>query len=402
MSRPLSRSASNSGSAADRLRPLVDEAGSDVAERLLQLRVGERLPRVLLEGLRGDFHQPASPIAGASVMPASTSATWRVFTGAALALQLAGHVHQAAEVAGKQRGRAGRGDRFGLLLDDGVGDVGILDAERAAEAAAHIGVLQFDQLQSGDRFQEPPRLVADGKLAQARAGVVIGHRAGEGGVDRRHAAHIDQKADQFEHLGGKRHRAILPSRVVGEQLGVVHLQHPGARAGRRHDVVVRLERRDHLTGDGSRVLAVAGVVGRLPAAGLRRRHLDAAARRLDQLHRGKADARPEQVDQAGDEQADARPPLGVSALGFSAVSPLARLRFDGRPPVRRHAARTIFGLSEAATARYGGICQQLPCLSPTHGSLPPATRSSPGSRRFWARAASSPPRTSAAPTRPTR
>ena len=49
-------------------------------------------------------------------------------------------------------------------------------------------------------------------------------------------------------------------------------------------------------------LAVAGVVGGLAAAGLRRRHLDPAAGIFEQLDRGEADARPEQIDQAGDEQ----------------------------------------------------------------------------------------------------
>ena len=65
---------------------------------------------------------------------------------AALARQLAGHVHQAAEIAGEQQVGAGRGDVLGLALDDGVGDVGILDREGAAEAAAHIGIGHLDQL----------------------------------------------------------------------------------------------------------------------------------------------------------------------------------------------------------------------------------------------------------------
>ena len=107
-----------------------------------------------------------------------------------------------------------------------------------------------------------------------------------------------------------------PFRLVGEQVGIVHLQHAAARAGRRHDVVVRLERRDHLPGDRARVLPVAGVVGRLAAAGLRRRHLDPAAGRLEQLHRGEADARAEEVDEAGDEQAD-RGPVAPLACGFA-------------------------------------------------------------------------------------
>ena len=58
----------------------------------------------------------------------------------AAARQLAGHVHQAAEIAGEQRRGAGRLDIAGLLVDDGVGDLGIFDREGAAEAAADVGI----------------------------------------------------------------------------------------------------------------------------------------------------------------------------------------------------------------------------------------------------------------------
>ncbi len=62
----------------------------DEFQRLLQVGVGERVFRVLLEARRGDVarHRKAftaarrdSPIAGTSVMPASTSAMWRARTG---------------------------------------------------------------------------------------------------------------------------------------------------------------------------------------------------------------------------------------------------------------------------------------------------------------------------------
>jgi hypothetical protein len=48
-----------------------------MTQRLLEMLIVERVPRILLEGGRGGFHgsQTASPIAGTSVMPASTSAT---------------------------------------------------------------------------------------------------------------------------------------------------------------------------------------------------------------------------------------------------------------------------------------------------------------------------------------
>src|SRR5215813_14249919 len=50
--------------------------------------------------------------------------------------ELAGHVQQAAEVAGQQRARAGLLDILGFLGDEPVGNLRIFDAEGPAEAAA--------------------------------------------------------------------------------------------------------------------------------------------------------------------------------------------------------------------------------------------------------------------------
>ena len=63
---------------------------------------------------------------------------------------------------------------------------------------------------------------------------------------RRDAAHVGQEGDQLVHLGRKGLRPRLPLRVAGEQVGIVLLQHAGAGAGRRDDVVEALEGLDHL------------------------------------------------------------------------------------------------------------------------------------------------------------
>ena len=55
---------------------------------------------------------------------------------------------------------AGRRDVGGLLGDDGVGDVGVFDAEGAAEAAADIGVAHFDEAQTLDGGEQPARLAS--------------------------------------------------------------------------------------------------------------------------------------------------------------------------------------------------------------------------------------------------
>src|SRR5262245_5161629 len=75
--------------AVDRRLTPIDEAES-AAEHALQLRIGNRGPGVLLERRRGDGERHGlacaswtgvSPIGGASVMPARTSATWRTAIG---------------------------------------------------------------------------------------------------------------------------------------------------------------------------------------------------------------------------------------------------------------------------------------------------------------------------------
>ena len=85
----------------------------------------------------------------------------------------------------------------------------------------------------------------------------------------------------------------------------MRLDHAAAGARRRDQVVAVLEFGDDLRRERLRVGAVAGVVGRLAAARLRRRHEDLRAAGFEQLDRREADRRPHQVDEAGDEEADA-------------------------------------------------------------------------------------------------
>ncbi len=122
------------------------------------------------------------------------------------------------------------------------------------------------------------RLRLDAELAQARAGIVIGDGVVKPGRNAGRAAHVDQEADQLVHLGGKGNGARLPLRIALEQAGIVLLQHAGAGARGRDDIVVVLEGADGVLGDGASVGAVAGIVGRLAAAGLRHRHIDACSR----------------------------------------------------------------------------------------------------------------------------
>ena len=114
-----------------------------------------------------------------------------------LPLQLAGHIHQAAEITGEHNIGAGGGDRFGLLFNDGVGEFRVFHAKRAAKAATDIGIGQFADGQAIDRLKQRPRLCFNAQFAQARAGIMIGDGAGECGGNGRNAQNVGQEADQF-------------------------------------------------------------------------------------------------------------------------------------------------------------------------------------------------------------
>ena len=95
-------------------------------------------------------------------------------------------------------------DVLGLGVDDGAGDVAVLDREGAAEAAAHVAVLHLDEGQALHAGEQLARLGPDAELAQARAGIVIGDGAVEGGLDLGDAEHVDQEARELVGLGRQR------------------------------------------------------------------------------------------------------------------------------------------------------------------------------------------------------
>src|SRR5687768_12839596 len=92
----------------------------------------------------------------------------------AATVELSRHVHEAAEVAGKQEVGSGLLERLSLFLDDGVGDGRILYAEGPAEAAAHVIAFKLAQLQPVHGGEQLARLGEHAELTQARAGVMIG------------------------------------------------------------------------------------------------------------------------------------------------------------------------------------------------------------------------------------
>ena len=94
--------------------------------------------------------------------------------------------------------------------------------------------------------------------------------------------------------------------VVVEEMRHVGAQHAAAGARGHDHVIIAAERIEDAAREVARGGAVAGIIGRLAAAGLRARHLHLAAGLFQQADRGEAHGRAMEIDQAGDEQRDAR------------------------------------------------------------------------------------------------
>ena len=200
------------------------KAGADVAERLLQMRVGERVPGVLLEARRGDVHgalSRRSPIGGvvghagehlgdvprldrrcpgaAACRPCSSGSRDRRraacrrrwprsprSSSSTMALEMSGYLTQNVPPKPQQTSASGSSSSF----------------SPATESSSRRGC------------------ALDAELAQARAGVVVGDAC------RRSAAstavmpqHVDEEADQLEGLARRSASARGFQRGVAGETG---------------------------------------------------------------------------------------------------------------------------------------------------------------------------------------
>jgi hypothetical protein len=222
--------------------------------------------------------------------------------------QLPGDIQEAAEFPREHQLRTRCFAVFGFGRDHGIGDVRKLHREQAAETATRLSAWHLDQLHSRHAGKQPAGLLLDLQLAQTGATVMVGHAALEAARHRRHTAHIDQERHELMHAFGKCAGTPLGFVVAGHEARIVQLEHCRARPRRRHDVVVAVERRDRLQGDGARPVHLTAIEGGLAAARLRLRHDHLAARGLQQPNSGKADGGTHDIDEAGHEERDAWPP----------------------------------------------------------------------------------------------
>lgn len=204
-------------------------------------------------------------------------------------------MHQTGVVGAAQHLGAGGQGAADLVLAHGGGDVGVLDGEGAAEAAALLGTGQLPQLQALDRFEEPAWPLPQAQGPQPVAGGVVGDGVREAGADIGDTKDVDQELGEFVRTGRE---CALP------ELGIVLPHHRRARPRRRHDVFVALEclRRPPYQRLG--LSPVAGVVLRLSATGLRRREVHLDPQPFQESDGRDARGRIHRVVDAGDEECD--------------------------------------------------------------------------------------------------
>ena len=302
MALPRSRAASNSGkaeTAAARLRsalPVVRSMASFSVRsaRAASARALKDCCETIMSGLLAD---------GGAVGEARQHFDRVEAAGpGAPAVQLARHVHQAAEIARQQKVRARALDRLGLLADDPVRDRRIFHAEGAAEAAADIVPLQRAHLKPLDMGEQRTRLFRHAQIPQARAAVVIGG----GGIQPPPFGYIphdiDKEAGDLMGLCRDGGGASGPVRVAREEVRIAVPDRRRAGARRQHGVIIGLQRRHGLACQPCRIGVVAAVEGGLAAARLLPRHLDHATGLFQKLDGGEADPGADRIDEAGDEK----------------------------------------------------------------------------------------------------
>ena len=225
----------------------------------------------------------------------------------ALAMKGAADVHEARVI--------GRGAVLGpgvehaadLVREHGHRRIGVLDGERAAEAAALVGVLELDQVDPPDLAEQPLGRIADPEHPLRVAGRVERHPVGEIGADVVDPELVDEERRELEHAGDQVADGLRQPLIAGQlgHLGIELVHHPHARGRRRDDQLGVAEDLDEVPDQRDRLALVAGVVVHLPATGLGGREVDRVAEPLEQAHHGPSGGGEEGVVEARNEQTHA-------------------------------------------------------------------------------------------------
>ena len=220
--------------------------------------------------------------------------------------QATADVHQARRVACAAHLGAGLDDVGHLVGKHRGGGVGVLDRERATEAAAGIRRRQFDERHAAHVAQQFQRLVADAQHAQRVAGGVVGDAVRVVGADVAHVEHVDEELREFvgarcDRLGAAR-QVLVAGAARDHRVLVAH--RPDARPRRGDGIVAAgvLEHLDVVADEVGGLDEVAGVDVHLAAAGLLRREDHLVTEALEQRHGGDGGLRKHRVRKTGGEQ----------------------------------------------------------------------------------------------------
>lgn len=215
-----------------------------------------------------------------------------------LAAQYAPDVHEAGVVGAAQDVGPGGDGVTDLVLPHRGRNIGVLQSEGAAEAAALLGAGQFAQLQPVDGFQQPPGPVAEAEEPQPVAGRVVGHGVREVGPDVGHPEHVHEELGQLVGAGGERRGGGVAD------LRIVPADHGGAGTGRGDHVLVPLEGGRGPAYQRLGLAPVAGVELGLAAAGLCLGEVDLHPEAFEEPHGRDPGGRIHRVVDAGDEEGD--------------------------------------------------------------------------------------------------
>ena len=185
-----------------------------------------------------------------------------------LTLEGTTYVHEAAAVVGDEGGCAGLMDVANLFVEDGGGYLGELDGKQATEAAAGVGLGHLLEFDSTGVLDQRSWFLGYTKLTKEVARVMIGDEACGHATNVGDAEDVDDEVAELVGLFANGGGTLEHVWVVGEEFGVVDLDHRRARTGGCDDVVVGLKRLDEVACDISGFLTVAAVEADLPAAGL--------------------------------------------------------------------------------------------------------------------------------------
>ena len=167
---------------------------------------------------------------------------------AAAPRELAGHVQQAAEIAGEQRVGAG-GTTSAVLSLTILSEISGYLTLNVPPKPQQISARQLHERQPGDRASNRRGCALHAEFAQAGAGIVIGHDAGiAASTGSRPITSVRNDMSSYVFAASALARAGN-GRIILEQVRVMPPEHAGARARGHDDVVEAGESRDDLARD---------------------------------------------------------------------------------------------------------------------------------------------------------